>query len=104
MQDGAAMPGKNETDNTDKGYPPCEGISRREITAVIWIASFVLAILLVGFQIGIPLAALLYCLFGIRFSTRLWKTVYTICTVGTLYLLASEFMSAFHLTYAGLIH
>lgn len=84
-------------------YPVSEAISRREAMAVAWAAIFVVAIFLFGFQIGVPLAALAYCVFGVRFEKRVFKYIYIVCTVGVLYVLASEFMSAFHLTFAGKI-
>ncbi len=88
----------------ERMYPVSEAISRREVMAVVWAGAFVGAIFIFGFQLGIPLAALAYCIFGVRFEKRSFKYIYLVCTVGALSVLASEFMSAFHLTYAGVIH
>ena len=88
----------------ESAYPLSENVSRREGMAILWAGAFVASVILFGFQIGIPVAALAYSIFGIRFQKRIFKYVYVVCTVGVLYLLASEFMAAFHLTFAGKIH
>lgn len=84
-------------------YPVSQPISRREVMAVVWVTLFVVSIMLFGFQIGIPVAAGAFSIFGIRFAKRTFKYIYIACTVVFLYVLASEFMSAFHLTFAGKI-
>jgi putative tricarboxylic transport membrane protein len=93
--------------NSDVGYQESSssrfGISVREIVAVLWAGSFVAGVLLLGFRVGIPLAAFLYCLFGIRMTSWRTKAVFTVCTVGLLYVLVAVFLSVFHLTYSGII-
>lgn len=78
------------------------GISSRELAAVMWAATFVVGVLLFGFQVGLPLAALLYCIFGLHLS-RYRKAVFTVCTVAALFALSTVFMTVFHLTYSGVI-
>lgn len=79
------------------------GLNRRELFAVAWAASFVIGTLLFGFQLGIPLAALLYCVFGLRLKPLWFHLAYTVGAVAVLYGLATIFLSAFHLTFSGVI-
>jgi putative tricarboxylic transport membrane protein len=75
----------------------------RELGALGWIWGAILAAYLFSFAIGVPLAILLYCLFGVKWTRRwqrlLYAGVVTCVSFGVCYI----FISLFSLTFNGLL-
>ncbi len=105
MEDTAAIPPCQEslTRLQQNEYPVSQPISRREAMGAAWAILFVVSIMLLGFRVGIPVAAGAYSIFVVRFAKRTLRRICTACAVVFLYVPASGFMSAFHPTFAGKI-
>jgi putative tricarboxylic transport membrane protein len=75
----------------------------REFAALGWIWGAILAAYLFSFAIGVPLVALLYCLFGVKWP-RLWQRLLYAGVVTCLaFGIAYTFIDLFSLTFNGLL-
>jgi putative tricarboxylic transport membrane protein len=75
----------------------------REFAALGWIWGAILAAYLFSFAIGVPLVALLYCLFGVKWP-RLWQRLLYAGVVTCLaFGVAYTFIDLFSLTFNGLL-
>jgi putative tricarboxylic transport membrane protein len=75
----------------------------REFAALGWIWGAILAAYLFSFAIGVPLVALLYCLFGVKWN-RLWqRLLYAGVVTCVAFGVAYAFIDLFSLTFNGLL-
>ena len=58
---------------------------------------------LFGFQIGVPLVAGAYCLVSLEWSRRWQRLAFAVAVTGAACVIATGFVSLFHLTFSGLL-
>ncbi len=75
----------------------------RQLFALGWFLGFVLSALVLGFEIGIPLLALLYALANRDIESLKKRSVFAISTAIVTGMFAFAFVHLFHLTFQGMI-
>ncbi|HSZ39051.1 MAG TPA: tripartite tricarboxylate transporter permease [Trebonia sp.] len=110
--DTAGHPGALGGDGGDAG--PGEGADRelsrwhrrlrtkRELMAIGWIWAAILASYLLGFEIGVPLAAAAYALTSVEWSRWWQRLIYAAVVTGAAFGIAYCFLTLFNFTFAGI--
>jgi putative tricarboxylic transport membrane protein len=75
----------------------------RELGARGWIWGAILAAYLFSFAIGVPLAVLLYCLFGVKWTRRWQRLLYAVAVTAVSFGVCYIFIDLFSLTFNGLL-
>ena len=78
-------------------------IGGREIVAILWVVIFVICVFLFGFQLGLPVAGVLYSLFAVRHRSMLYRAIFLVASAGFLAIVAELFVSVFNLLFTGLL-
>lgn len=74
---------------------------RREVLALGWVVGAAVACYLFGFEIGLPLVVVGYCLTCVEWSTRAARPAFTVVAAACALGAALAFVSLFHLTVVG---
>jgi hypothetical protein len=75
----------------------------REVAALGWIWAAIAASYLLGFEIGVPVAAAAYCLTSVEWNRRWARFTHTVIVAGVAFAIAYSFVSLFSLTFTGLL-
>ncbi len=73
----------------------------REVAALGWVLGTVVATYLLGFKVGIPVAAAAYALAGVRWPNVWARVSFAVTTAAVTFVIAYGSMSLFHFTFAG---
>lgn len=79
------------------------GRTWREVVALGWIFTAVLAAYLLGFELGVPAVVAGYCCVSTGAKNPKWKWTFTAAATGAGLGIAYAFVSLFHLTFSGLL-
>lgn len=77
--------------------------TRRELTGIGWFLGFALGAYVLGFEIGLPVVALIYALSNKEFTTSRNKMIFALGATVATGVFAYGFVQLFHLTFHGLI-
>ena len=75
----------------------------REFAALGWIWAAIILTYLLGFQIGVPVAAAAYCLTSVNWTRRWQRLAFAASVTVVALVIAMGFVSLFHLTFSGLL-
>lgn len=101
---GQDYPSPVEEPRSPAAPAPTDGRAQiRELLALGWVVAFPVGAYLLGFRVGIPLVAAVYCLIGIEFETRLRRIAFAVGATVAVALAAYGFVGLFHLTYTAVI-